>query len=197
MNTCEGGMWGTGDVLMVDGVETMFMYFTLEEMTAYLNKVLAGRHLDNENGFYPVGRLATIKDIHVLYDDSDIWLTLKEMVSEYPRELSGKMVEYHLERAIDEEDFGRVLLRKDVLFYHQVLETAMDHFLQALYAANNTYLPSRKRSEQYIKSFPIKPKDCHERILKVISGASSADGIQQSVGEWYALVDELKSIVRK
>ncbi len=54
----------------------------------------------------------------------------------------------------------RVVLRKEVLFYHQVLENSLDHLLQALYALNHMYFPRRKRIEEYINEIwiPVKKK---------------------------------------
>ena len=64
-------------------------------------------------------------------------------------------------RMIDEEDLGRAELRHEVLFYHQVVEAFLDHFLQALYAKNRRYFPSRKRTESAIAAFERKPQNCY------------------------------------
>ncbi len=101
---------------------------------------------------------------------------------------------FHLGRTIDEEDFGRAVLRKDVLFYHQVLENAIDHYLQALYAVNETFFPSRKRTNKYIDSFKLKPENCYERLLNVVRLGSSPEGIEKSYTEWCSLVSDLESI---
>ncbi|HEX2946679.1 MAG TPA: DUF4037 domain-containing protein [Clostridia bacterium] len=194
MNVCEGGYWGTGDVFLVDGVETMLMYFTIGDTLKYVDEVLDGRHPDCDNGFYPVGRLATLKNINILYDEKGIFASLKEKLSVYPDKLKKALVSYHIRLIYDEEDFGRALLRKDVLFYHRVLETALDHYLQALYAANETYFPSRKRTRQYIDSFSVKPKNCYERMLEAIKLGSSSEGIKGSDDVWCGLVRDLKVI---
>lgn len=191
LSVFEGGHWGTGDLFDVDGVEVEFMYFTVDETWSYLNSVLMGNHLSCENGFYPVGRLATLRNINVLFDDKNVLEAIKAKLATYPEELMQHMINYHSARMIDEEDLGRVLLRKDILFYHYVLEDALDHFLQVLYALNRTYFPSRKRSEQYIASFQIKPTDCYQRLRKVIRLAADEDTIEESVSEWFRLAEEL------
>lgn len=164
MNVCVGEDWGTGDIFIIDGVETMLMYFSTEETLKYVNDILEGKHLDSIKGFYPVGRCASLKNINVIYDGLGIFSTLKEKLLIYPDRLKKEMVGFHLGRTNDEEGFGCALLRKDVLFYHQVLEVSIDHYLQALYAVNKTYFPSRKRTKQYIDSFEIKPENCYERF---------------------------------
>jgi hypothetical protein len=194
MNVCEGGYWGTGDVFIIDGVDTMLMYFTIGNTLKYVNEVLDGKHLDCDKGFYPTGRLATLKDINVLYDGKKVFAFLKEKLSIYPAKLKKDMVDLHIRLINDEEDFGRALLRKDVLFYHNVLEAALDHFLQTLYAVNETYFPSRKRTRQYIDVFRIKPDNCYERLLEVIKLGSDPEGIKGSYDVWLGLVRDLKAI---
>ncbi len=194
MSVCEGGYWGTGDVFVIDGVETMLMYFTIGETLKYVDEVLEGKHPDNVKGFYPVGRLATLKNINVLYDENGVYASLKEKLSTYPDKLKKYLADFHIARINDEEDFGRALLRKDVLFYHMVLETALDHYLQALYAVNHTYFPSRKRTKQYMDAFAIKPENCYERMLEVIKLGSGPEDLKGSYDVWLGLVRDLKAI---
>lgn len=196
INVCEGGVWGTGDVFIINGVETMLMYFTIEETLRYANEVLEGKHLDSVKGFYPVGRLATLRNINILYDEIGILDSLKEKLSVYPDELKKSMVNFHTNMTNDEEDFGRAVSREDVLFYHQVLEVSIDHYLQALYSLNKTFYPSRKRTKKYIDSFELKPENCYERLLEVIRLGSSSEGIEKSYSEWCSLVYDLKSICK-
>lgn len=194
LTVCAGGDWGTGDVLDVDGVETMLMYFRMDETMAYLDEVRAGKRTASVNGFYPIGRVATIRSINITHDRTGALASLQESLAVYPDELREAMVRAHLRRAYDEEDLGRSVLRKDVLFYHQVLEDALDHYLQVLYATNRTYFPSRKRIEQYIAGFALKPDRCYERLLAVVRLGADAETIGASVSEWRSLVDDLRSI---
>lgn len=194
MNVCEGGVWGTGDVFIIDGVETMLMYFSTNETLKYINEILDGKHLNSDDGFYPIGRCATLKTINVIYDESRTLEGIKEKLSTYPDKLRKDMINFHIGRINNEEDFGRALLRKDVLFYHQVLEGSIDHYLQGLYAVNKTYYPSRKRTKQYIDSFEIKPENCYERLLKVIRFGSTPEDIEKSYSEWCKLVSDLKGV---
>lgn len=194
MTVCEGGHWGTEDALVVDGVDMFLMYFTVSEMSRYIGDTLAGRHLEKEEGFYPTGRLAAIRTIHVLYDEEETLAALKSRVREYPEALSKALFDHHYARIIDEEDIGRAVLRRDVLFYHMVFEESLDHFLQALYALNKAYFPSRKRTQAYMASFAHIPQDCHARILRVIADGSHAEGIARSVEQWLKLVRELKKL---
>ena len=112
----------------------------------------------------------------------------------YPDALKSAMINTHLGRTLDEEDLGRAVLRKDVLFYHRVLEVALDHYLQVLYAVNETFFPSRKRTQKYIDSFKTKPDHCYERLAEVIRLGSSEETIAGSVARWRLLVDDLHAI---
>jgi hypothetical protein len=194
MQVCEGGVWGTGDIFMIDGVETMLMYFSTDETLKYVNDILDGKHLDSTRGFYPVGRCATLKSINIIFDESQVLDSLKKILLIYPDNLKEEMINFHIKKINDKGDFGRAILRKDVLFYHQVLEVSIDHYLQILYAINKTYYPSRKRTKQYIDSFKLKPENCYERLLDVIKLGSSAEDIETSYDLWCSLVNDLKCI---
>lgn len=151
-NQNVGVHWGISDEYIVDGVPVWAMYFSLEETVIYVNEVISGKHIDSVQGFYPTGRIEAILNMNSLYDKGKIWVDLKKMLEKYPDDLQKKMIEYHLPRAIDEEDFSRALDRKEVLFYHQTLEHAIDHFLQALFALNRTFFPVVKEQSPILKS---------------------------------------------
>ena len=197
MNVCNGGIWGFGDILLINGIDVMFMYFTMEEMELYLDEVLQGKHLDRVGGFYPTGRLSSVENINILYEKNTIWTSLVEKVNLHPTELFSNLFDFHISHVLDEEDLGRVMLRKEVLFYHNVLENALDHLLQALFAMNSTYFPSRKRSEQYIMDFKNKPHDCYHRLLQIIEASISSDTIVKSVEDLKTLTSEISLVGNK
>lgn len=197
MNVCNGGIWGYGDILLISGIDVMFMYFTMEEMAQYLDSVLQGKHLDRDGGFYPTGRLSSVESINILYEHSDEWTSLKENVKKYPIDLFKKLFDYHSSNVLNDEDLGRVILRKEVMFYHSVLENAFDHLLQALFAVNFTYFPSRKRTEQYIREFKNKPHDCYDRLMQIVVDSISDKTIEKSVEELRRITLEVMQIGNK
>lgn len=194
INICNGGIWGYGDILVIDGIDVMFMFFTIEEMDYYLDEVIRGKHLDREDSFYPTGRLSSIESLNVLYESNAVWTTMKKKVKKYPPDLFKKLFDYHIAKVLDDENLGRVILRKEVMFYHQVLENSIDHLLQALFAINYTYFPSRKRSEYYINKFKNKPVDCYNRLIKIIVNSTSSKTIEESVGELRKITSETVQI---
>ncbi len=196
LNVYEGGYWGIVDYFRINGVETWLMFFTTNEFNDYLDAVLAGNLLDDDNGFYPTGRCATILNMEVLKDKTGFIESLKQKIQIYPDSLRENLARHHLDLALDEEDFGRAVLRKDVLFYHQVLENALDHFLQALFAVNQTYFPSRKRTLEFIEKFEIKPDQCADRLTRVVELGSRKEGIAESSRIWHEMVCELIDLYR-
>jgi hypothetical protein len=192
MNVCNGGMWGYGDILVFGGIEIMPMYFTVDEMRVYLEETLQGKHLSMKGGFYPTGRLSSVETINILYEENSAWTDLKEMVNRKPVELFEKLYQYHITRVLNEEDLGRVILRKEVLFYHQVLENSLDHLLQAIFALNHTYFPSRKRMEEYIQRFENKPVNLYVRLLEIIEMSASCDTMEASVSNLKKITREIK-----
>jgi hypothetical protein len=81
-----------GDILIIDGIDVMFMYFTIEEMNNYLDEVLQRKHLENEGRFYPTGRLSSVETINILYESSSTWTALKQKVKKYPIDLFEKIL---------------------------------------------------------------------------------------------------------
>lgn len=61
---------------------------------------------------------------------------MKKKLSSYPPQLSTKLIKHHIEKINNEEDFDRAVSREDILFYHSTLDSALGHFLQALFALN-------------------------------------------------------------
>lgn len=193
INVFEGGHWGIGDFGIINGVETWLMYFTVNETLNEVEAILNGDYPDKlDNYYYPVGRCAMLKDINVLYDKNDFLYSLKERLSDYPEKLAKTLVKYHFGELEDKEDLERAVIRKDVLFYHFALDIAIDHFLQALFAINRTYFPSRKKTLNFIEKFNIKPEKCNEKLLEVVKLGSYSEGINQSYKLLSDMINELK-----
>lgn len=189
----QGGHWGNGDFVLINGVETWLMYFTTNETLDNMKDILGGKYPDKlDNYYYPIGRCAMLKNINILYDRNGFLASVKKDLSEYPLLLSRTLIQYHVDKLKDTEDLERAVFRKDVPFYHFALDIAMDHFLQALFAINTTYFPSRKRNLNFIENFTTKPKDCGSRLLEVIRLGSRPASIGQSYKLWSAMVTDLQ-----
>ncbi|MCL2773459.1 MAG: DUF4037 domain-containing protein [Oscillospiraceae bacterium] len=185
-----GRFWGTIDFLFVDNTDICLMYFTTAEMDKEIELVLNGTHLDREEeSFYPTGRCATMLSICELNDKSGYIARMKEHLSVYPQELSIRLFNHHMRH--DGEDFDRAVSRSDVLFYHAVVENAIDHFLQALFALNKCFFPSRKRTIGFINGFDIKPLNCANRLLQTIELGAKPETLSDSYAVWYSLYKEL------
>jgi len=192
----ENGHWGQGDSLRVAGIETWTLYFTIAEARAELEATLAGQYLGRlDSYYYPIGRCAMWKAMWVYYDPDRVLQSFKKRLEEYPKELAAAVVDHHLEGLHDVEDIERAAQRKDVLFYHFALDLALDHFLQALFALNKEYFPSRKRSDTYLQGFRIKPSDCEQRLRQTIAWGGEAETLGKSYAMWKGLVRELELLV--
>lgn len=197
INVFEGGYWGSGDFALINGVETWLMYFTVNETLNDVESILNGDYPDKlDNYYYPIGRCAMLKDMNVLYDKNSFLYSLKNRLSEYPDKLAKILVQHHLDELEDIEDLERAVTRRDVLFYHFAIDIAIDHFLQAIFAINKTYFPSRKRTLKFIKNFNIKPERCSEKLLDVVRLGACSETINQSYELWSNMVNELREIYK-
>lgn len=177
----NNGRWGICDLVYIDGAEIWLMFVTEQDTVNEIKAILSGSMPGKlENYYYPVGRLATIKNLSVLCDRNGFIKSLKDMVSVYPDALAETLFKYHADALTDTEDLTRAALRGDVLFYHFALDLVLDHLLQALFALNRVYFPSRKRSLQYIRNFKVKPERCEETLLKIVKAGSESGTVLQS-----------------
>ena len=187
--------WGLVDSVLIGEQEVYLMYFTQNAFTASINAILRGERTEREeNYFYPTGRLASILGMHAFYDPEGYLADIKTRISVYPDSLKNAILSRCLPKIDDEEDFMRAIRRKDVLFYHSTLDLALDRFLQALFALNRVYFPSRKRSLEYIREFTIKPEECEARLERVVALGAGAEMLDESYETWQSLCRELKNI---
>ena len=190
-----GRFWGTCDSLTLggaDGAEVCLMYFAVSDMNEEIASVLSAQRLDREDEyFYPTGRCAAFLSMHSLYDADGYIAEMKNKLSIYPPGLSEKLYRRHQSKVHDAEDFQRAVSRGDVLFYHATLESAIDHFLQALFALNRCFFPSRKRTIAWIDGFDAKPSNCADRLLQAIELGARAETLAESYAVWVGLCKDL------
>ncbi|HSK86922.1 MAG TPA: DUF4037 domain-containing protein, partial [Anaerolineales bacterium] len=190
----ESGHWGQGDCCLLRGVETWLLYFTVEEAHAELNAIVDGQYLGRlDSYYYPIGRCALWKGMRVFYDPDGFLQSLKQRLNQYPPELAEAILNHHSKALEDREDLERAVHRNDVFFFHFAMDLALDHFLQALFALNNEYFPSRKRSEAYLQGFEVKPVVCERRLRQVLALGGNRETLEQSYKIWNGLVCELAS----
>jgi hypothetical protein len=195
VNIFEGGHWGIGDFMLINRIETWLMYFTVNETVTDVEAILSGKYPDKlDNYYYPIGRCAMLKNINILCDKNNFLDDFKKRLSEYPDKLGKILIQFHLDELDDTEDLERAVVRKDVLFYHFAMDIAIDHFLQALFAINKVYFPSRKRTLDFIENFNIKPEGCNEKLLEVIRLGGLSEEIDHSFSIWSNMVNELKKL---
>lgn len=184
--------WGLVDSLLLGGQEVYPMFFTQNAFVDSIRSILDGERIEREaNYFYPTGRCASILGMHPFYDPDGFLEKLKQVCEQYPDSLRNTMLNAMLPKLDDEEDFQRAIRRGDVLFFHATLDLALDSFLQTLYALNRVYFPSRKRLLEIIASFQIKPRDCEERLLRVVEMSSKSNTLSDAYDVWQQLCAEL------
>jgi hypothetical protein len=190
----DSEFWGSGDLVLINGVEIWLMYFTEKDTEAFISSVLKGDYPDKlDNYFYPTGRCAMLQNISVIYDKDCFLNSMKHKLSTYPDPLAEKLISHHLDALSDIEDLERAVAGKDVLFYHFALDIALDHFLQALFALNRTFFPSRKRSFQYVDGFINKPERCAERLVSVLESGGRPEELGESYRLWEKLISDLEA----
>lgn len=189
--------WGIVDFVSIAGSEVCLMYFTQDAISASVDEILAGKQLDRQdNYFYPTGRLATLHDMGILYDEQGFIARLQARLSTYPPALAHKLSLYHLGKLGDMEDLRRATEMGDVPFFHFALDIAMDHLLQAIFALNLVYFPSRKRSFRYLDSFAIAPHRCGDRLRDVLRMGGMQSHLERAFDAWQQLAEDAQALVK-
>ncbi len=194
-NKLKHPRWGTGDLMWLGGVETWVMYMNRKAAHNEVTRILSGAEPNREdNYFYPTGRLAMLNDMQILADPGGFIAGLQRMVRNPPESLFERLWQHHTTALLDVEDLTRAAARGDVLFFHFALDLAIDHFLQAIFALNHAYFPSRKRSIPALDGFKRKPHDCSERLLVVLSYSVTATDLPEAMRRFEHLTSELLSL---
>lgn len=80
----EGCNWGVGDYIVINGVETWLMNFTITDTMVNVNEILDGKYPDKiDNYYYPIGRITMLSKINILYDDANFLIKLKKIKYKY------------------------------------------------------------------------------------------------------------------
>ena len=188
--------WGMVDSLLINEQEIYLMFFTQDAFESSVSSILRGERTEREaNYFYPTGRCASILGMHAFYDPDGFLARLKSLCAVYQPELRRAIIDNHIGRIDDSEDFQRAIRRADVLFYHSTLDLALDHFLQTLFALNCVYFPSRKRSLAFIQDFAIKPEHCEATLQRVIELGSRGETLRESYALWQRLCEDLEKMI--
>jgi hypothetical protein len=192
----QGGVWGHADSLWLVGVETWLMHFQAAEARQELADLLAGRYPGRlDDYYYPLGRCATWQTMRPLYDPDGLLASFRQALSPYPAELAAQLLTHHLDALADTEDLDWAVARGDLLFYHFALDLALDHLLQALFALNRAYFPSRKRSLERVAGFDLRPAGCEPRLREVVALGGTVETLRRSQAVWQALVADLKALM--
>ncbi|HSK67648.1 MAG TPA: DUF4037 domain-containing protein [Candidatus Limnocylindria bacterium] len=195
---CPGKHWGVCDFLELGGTDVCLMYFAVADMDAEINSVLSGERAEREdNGFYPTGRCASFLAMHAFMDDAGYIAGMRERLARYPEPLRKSLTAHHLAALEDTEDLERAAMRKDALFWHFALDLSLDHFLQALFALNRAWFPSRKRTLAHISGFALRPVHCGERLERVVALGARGETIPESLSEYSALCQDLADLCRR
>ncbi len=191
----DSNIWGSGDRGEIQGIITWIMYFLERDVLNEVEQVCNGHKIGNDNGYYPVGRIAMLNDINILWERDKFLSNIKNKLSVYPLKLKEAQINYFQNALRYDGELSKATARRDILFYHNVLDQAIDKLLQLIFALNNTYFPSRKRMKEYLSIFSNIPINFYSRILDVIKLSAMENTLEQSLREFKKLRDEVINLI--
>ena len=70
----------------------------------------------------------------------------------------------------------------------------MDHLLQAIFALNQCYFPSRKKTKKYLESFSHVPENCYAKLETIIQKSVRRETIEESVQELRNITEDIMNL---
>ena len=183
--------WGLADFTHLNGIEAWIMYFMKDKESHNFEDIFNGLVFSRCNGFYPTGRLAMYKNMSILFEREPYLSQFKKRVQTYPPKLKDVIMKSAREELCDEEDLRRGAVRKDLVFFHWVLDNALDAFMQYAYALNDELFPGRKRNLEQVADFSLIPQNISQRVKDMIRLASHEETLQEACTAFFALRDEM------
>ncbi len=185
---------GVRDCVLLSGRDVWLNYLILEDEFTGLADIVSCRRTEAEGHPFATGRCAAIRDMIVLYDANGFLRNFKEIVAVYPNSLAVTSYYYHMRQLDDKEDLELAVKQRDVFLFHSAVDSALEHYLKAVFALNKAYFPGRKRSVPMLSCFANVPRLCGMRLLDVIRLGVREETMKKSFEIWESLVEDLKRI---
>ncbi len=202
----EYGEWGPwingGAWLRVEGLKTDFLWREIERVEAVLDACEAGRLVTAYQPGHPHCFVNHIYagEVHanvVLFDADGTMARLRERTDPYPEKLANAaMRTFGWESRFALETAATAAKRGDVAYVSGCLFRAVACMVQALFAANRTYLVNEKGAVGRVEGLARHPQRFAERTAALLGcPGTSAEDLQDALEAALALQEETRSVL--
>jgi predicted nucleotidyltransferase len=194
----NGGTWLTIKEQRVD-----FIYRNLDFVKKIINesierKIQSDYYQEPPQGFHSYIYLAEIASNKILYDPENIITHLKNKVKTYPPKLKNEIInvflwdcEFALSRA------QKFTERNEIHLVVSSLSRINHNLIQVLYALNETYFFSVKKTYKDFPLFNKTPKDFLQKVEQVLGNIGTTnDKLRKSLQVFSNLIEECKLLTK-
>lgn len=194
----NGGTW-----LTIKGQRVDFIYRDLDFVKKIINESIDGKiqsdyYQEPPNGFHSYIYLAEIALNKILYDPKNIITLLKNKIKTYSPKLKNKIInaflwdsEFALSRA---KKFAE---RNETLLVNASLSRISHDLIQVLYALNEIYFFSVKKTYKDISLFEKTPKDFLQKAEQVLGNiGTTKEQLTKSLQVFNNLIEECKQLTK-
>lgn len=192
----NGGAW-----LTIKGQRLDFIYRNLDFVEKVIDNCINGiiesdYYQEPPSGFHSYTYCAEILSNKALYDEENISQTLKDRLKTYPSKLKSKIIngflwdtEFSLSRA------RKFASRNEVYLVTSSLTRIAHDLTQVLYALNEVYFLSEKKTYRDIPKFSIVPDNYIEKTEKTLGNiGANIESLTKSLDIFSDLIEEFKTL---
>jgi predicted nucleotidyltransferase len=194
----NGGTW-----LTIKGQRVDFIYRNLDFVEKIINYCIEGTiksdyYQEPPQGFHSYIYLAEIASNKILYEPENIITLLKNKIKTYPPKLKNKIInaflwdcEFTLSRA---QKFAE---RNEIHLVVSSFSRINHNLIQVLYALNETYFFSVKKTYKDFPLFNKTPKDFLQKVEQVLGNIGNTnEQLKKSLQVFNNLIEECKQLTK-
>lgn len=202
----EYGEWGPwingGAWLRVGGLKTDLLFREIERVEAVLDACEAGKLLSAYQPGHPhcfVNHIyaGEVHDNVALFDADGTMARLRDRTDPYPEALADAVIKtFGWEARFALDTAATAAKRADVAYVSGCLYRSVACMVQALFAANRTYLVNEKGAVARVDGLARRPERFAERVAAVLARpGDSAEGLREALDGALELQAETQSVL--
>lgn len=198
----ESNIWSdewiqSGETFLLNSIKVDSGYQSLDFLKAVVKGVVADGEISMEiMKFRPYTIPGLIEESQILFDKNGELTDLRHIVRPFPVNLKSKLIDNGKliisESLEDMEDFCIRGIGNNAFLFH--LWRVSDGICQILYALNEIYNPSSKRTEEHLEILLKKPFDFRKRFERILVGPFSKDNRHDIVNQLKKLYKDILTI---
>lgn len=195
------GEWGPwingGGWLNIDGMATDFLLRDFNKVSSVIDKCLNKEITIDYQPGHPHGFVNTIYVAetfycHVLWENSNLMVQLKNKITPYPLSIKiGIINKFLWEAGFSCGIASKSIVKKDIVYATGCFYRVVSCLIQIVYALNETYIMNEKGALACTDTFKIAPKNFKDKVENIFCTLSMEP---ENIN---ALIDQLLGIVKE